>query len=114
MTIQVGDHVKIRPHDAQGEEAFYAGHYGVVVKANYEDDEFFVSGGTFSADGTHAPMFSRCEIALTRYVRCNCWGNWYGYERCKRAIAFGNSTTETAEQAAQRWLREKELAEQKR
>lgn len=39
-------------------------------------------------------------------IRQNRFGNWYGYLGTRRVAAFGNSTTETAEQAAARWLRE--------
>jgi hypothetical protein len=39
-----------------------------------------------------------------RRIRCTVWGNWYGYVGTKRVTMFGNSSTETAEQEAQRWL----------
>jgi hypothetical protein len=39
-------------------------------------------------------------------IHQNVWGNWYGYIGRKRVIAFGNSKEETAEQAANRWLKE--------
>lgn len=41
-------------------------------------------------------------------IRQNRWSNWYGYLGSKRVEAFGNSSTETAEQAANRWLREQQ------
>jgi len=40
------------------------------------------------------------------WIRQNVWGNWYGYQGGRRVAAFFNSTTETQEQAALRWLAE--------
>jgi hypothetical protein len=37
----------------------YVGHWGTVVSANTNDDEYTVSGGTI---GTSAPIFSRAEL----------------------------------------------------
>lgn len=36
-------------------------------------------------------------------IHKNVWDNWYGYIGKRKVIAFGNSRTETAEQAAHKW-----------
>jgi hypothetical protein len=38
-----------------------------------------------------------------RTVRQNVWGNWRGYEGGRFVREFGNSTTQTAEEAARAW-----------
>lgn len=35
------------------------------------------------------------------------WDNWYGYEGNRKVAIFADSPTESAEQQAQRWLRER-------
>jgi len=37
-------------------------------------------------------------------IRQNAWDNWYGYLGRKRVMEFVNSSTETQEQQAKRWL----------
>jgi hypothetical protein len=47
-------------------------------------------------------------------IRETAWGNWYGYLGSKRVECFGASSTETQQQAAERWLREKTLRDPRR
>lgn len=42
-------------------------------------------------------------------IRQNRFDNWYGYIGTRRVEMFSNSSTETAEQAANRWLAENEI-----
>lgn len=41
-------------------------------------------------------------------IRQNKWDNWYGYKSGRRVIGFTNGTTETMEEQAKRWLRERQ------
>ena len=40
-----------------------------------------------------------------RTIRKNSWDNWYGYEGSYKVRAFANSSIETQEQEANRWLK---------
>jgi hypothetical protein len=45
-------------------------------------------------------------------IRENIYGNWYGYLGNRRVEMFFNSSTETMEQAAKRWLTEQQAKRQ--
>lgn len=42
-------------------------------------------------------------------IRKNQWDNWYGYNGWYCVIAFSNTPSETMEQQAERWMRERSL-----
>lgn len=46
--------------DVVGNE-HYAGHWGIVVRTDVANDEYFVSAGSI---GTGAPMFGRSELRV--------------------------------------------------
>jgi hypothetical protein len=50
----------------------------------------------------------RCKTwgRMKRRIHQNVWGNWYGYEGNKRVAAFSEGPTCSAEQAAERWLKD--------
>ena len=41
---------------------------------------------------------------MKRTIRVNSWDNWYGYEGTRKVRAFANSSIETQEQEAVRWV----------
>lgn len=59
-------------------------------------------------EGTRAPAPEPSRKSPKARIGQNRFDNWYGYLGNRRVIEFGNSKTETAEQAAKRWLQEQE------
>ena len=47
---------------------------------------------------------------MSKYrIHQNQYGNWYGYKGSKKIEQFFNSSEQTQEESAKKWLKEKEL-----